>query len=115
MQLLGNCSEEGSLPGLGLIDFDVKRFQFSGRTDLKVPHMGWDIGAMNKPDDRLLEGIEGVQRYYFVHSYHAVRHDPDNVFMTCQYGYEFAAAVCNDNIYGVQFYPEKVINLEWRC
>lgn len=107
MQLFGNCSEEGTLPGLGFIDFEVKRFEFSDGQNLKIPHMGWDIVKLDKFQDRLLEGLEGSQRYYFVHSYHAVCQNPNNVMMTCEYGYEFVAAVHSDNIYGVQFHPEK--------
>lgn len=105
MQMLGRKSEEGVLPGLGLIPFDNRRFCFKN-INLKIPHMGWDIVDF-KQDNQLLNSIEGVQRYYFVHSYHAVCDNPDNILMTCDYGYEFAAAVVKDNIYGVQFHPEK--------
>lgn len=111
MQLLGRKSEEGEKTGLGLIPFDNVRFDFDGideslKQQLKIPHMGWDIVEM-KQNRPLVQGIEGTQRYYFVHSYHAVCDAPENVLMTCDYGYEFAAAVCKDNVYGVQFHPEK--------
>lgn len=105
MQLLGRKSEEGTLPGLGLIPFDNIRFRLDD-TDLKVPHMGWDIVEF-KQDNPLLSGFEGTQRYYFVHSYHALCDSKENVLMTCDYGYEFAASVVKDNIMGVQFHPEK--------
>lgn len=106
MQLLGRKSEEGTLPGLGLIPFDNIRFRLDD-TDLKVPHMGWDIVDF-KQDIPLLRGLErGTQRYYFVHSYHAQCDSEENVLMTCDYGYEFAASVVKDNIMGVQFHPEK--------
>lgn len=105
MQLLGRKSEEGILPGLGLIPFDNIRFRLED-TDLKVPHMGWDIVEF-KQDNPLLSGLEGTQRYYFVHSYHAQCDSKENVLMTCDYGYEFAASVVKDNIMGVQFHPEK--------
>ena len=105
MQLLGRKSEEGRLEGLGLIPFDNIRFRLE-ESDLKVPHMGWDIVTFQQKNP-LLEEIEGIQRYYFVHSYHARCDAPENVLMTCDYGYEFAAAVVQDNIYGVQFHPEK--------
>lgn len=111
MQLLGRKSEEGKREGLGLIPFDNVRFDFSQvdetlKKQLKIPHMGWDIVEFeqNKP---LLQDIKGTQRYYFVHSYHAVCDTKENVLMTCDYGYTFAAAVCKGNIYGVQFHPEK--------
>ena len=105
MQMLGRKSEEGVLPGLGLIPFDNCRFYFED-SNLKIPHMGWDLVEF-KQNNLLLKNIEGVQRYYFVHSYHAICDNQENVLMTCDYGYEFAAAVVKDNIYGVQFHPEK--------
>lgn len=106
MQLLGLSSEEGELSGLGLIDFTCKRFDIPEKMGLKVPHMGWDVVDFKK-QAALLDGIEGRQRYYFVHSYHALCQHPDDVMMTCDYGYEFACAVNKGNVYGVQFHPEK--------
>ncbi len=106
MQLLGLSSEEGELPGLGLIDFTCKRFDIPEEMDLKVPHMGWDVVDFKKQVP-LLDGIEGRQRYYFVHSYHAMCKHHEDVMMTCDYGYEFACAVNRGNVYGVQFHPEK--------
>lgn len=105
MQMLGKGSDEGTLPGLSLIPFDCKKFQFDN-CNLKIPHMGWDI-VEYKIKHPLLAGINGQQRYYFVHSYHAVCENVENVLMTCDYGYEFAAAVVKDNVIGVQFHPEK--------
>lgn len=105
MQLLGRKSEEGTLPGLGLIPFDNIRFRLDD-TELKVPHMGWDIVDF-KQHIPLVKNLNGTQRYYFVHSYHAVCDSEENVLMTCDYGYEFAASVVKDNIIGVQFHPEK--------
>lgn len=108
MQLLGRKSEEGELPGLGLIPFDNIKFRLDD-TDLKVPHMGWDIVDF-KQDNRLIKNLKGTQRYYFVHSYHAKCDSEENVLMTCDYGYEFTASVVKDNILGVQFHPEKSHN-----
>lgn len=105
MQMLGRKSEEGSLLGLGLIPFDTSRFKMED-TNLRVPHMGWDIVEF-KQNSPLTEGLTGRQRYYFVHSYHAKCDNKENVLMTCDYGYEFACAVVRENIYGVQFHPEK--------
>ncbi|MCI1721968.1 MAG: imidazole glycerol phosphate synthase subunit HisH [Lachnospiraceae bacterium] len=106
MQLLGNGSEEGSLPGLSLIPFSCRKFSFGDASELKIPHMGWDRTYFSR-ESKLTEGLSSPQRYYYVHSYHAVCEDRENVLMTCSYGYDFAAAVQRENVYGVQFHPEK--------
>lgn len=106
MQLLGRKSEEGKLTGLDLIPFESKKFSFEKESKLKIPHMGWDIVSFNQKTP-LTDGLIGTQRYYFVHSYHAVCDSENNVLMSCDYGYEFAASVFNKNVYGVQFHPEK--------
>ena len=106
MQLLGQCSEEGTLPGLGLLPFSCNRFDIPPDTGLKIPHMGWDrtYVCCQTP---LTEGLEQRERYYYVHSYHAVCEDPALVLMECEYGYRFPSAVYAGNVYGVQFHPEK--------
>lgn len=107
MQLLGRRSEEGKRTGLSLIPFESVRFRLEDREEpLKIPHMGWNM-TMIKQNRPLVDGIGEISRYYFVHSYHAVCDSEEYVLMTCEYGYEFAAAVCKDNLYGVQFHPEK--------
>lgn len=106
MQLLGRKSEEGNRQGLGLIPFESRRFQFEEKLNLKIPHMGWDIVNF-KQKNPILDGLYGTQRYYFVHSFHAVCDDSIYQLMSCDYGYEFAAAVVKDNVIGVQFHPEK--------
>lgn len=123
MQLLGRASEEGEKQGLGLIPMDCKRFNFNDiyssyslakadkkeiKTKFKIPHMGWD--QVNIRTSKLTNGIESTQRYYFVHSYHAVVDEDKYTLMTCDYGYLFTAAVKNENVYGVQFHPEKSHN-----
>lgn len=106
MQLLGRQSEEGKEKGLGLIEFDNVRFSLSEA--YKIPHMGWDYIDRINNKCLLTENMSNQrERYYFVHSYHAVCDNEDNVMMTCNYGYSFPAAVFKDNIYGVQFHPEK--------
>ena len=107
MQMLGRKSEEGIEVGLGLIPFDNKRFEFMDGSQLKVPHMGWDIAITTDKDDQLLKELLPIQRYYFVHSYHAVCDSEENILRRCEYGYSFTAAVKKGNIYGVQFHPEK--------
>lgn len=108
MQLLLECSEEGVLPGLGWIPGHVKKFDFSGlsKTRLKIPHMGWNLVRSTK-HATLFRGLDEEARFYFVHSYHVVCSDQAHLLGTSEYGYPFVSAVQKDNIYGVQFHPEK--------
>lgn len=106
MQLLGQGSEEGGLPGLGLLPFSCKRFDLPPESGLKIPHMGWDRTYV-QAQTPLTEGLELRERYYYVHSYHAVCEDPALVLMECEYGYRFPSAVYGGSVYGVQFHPEK--------
>jgi glutamine amidotransferase len=106
MQMLGRKSEEGALPGLGFIPFDNIRFSFSPELNLKIPHMGWNQVNI-QATTALTKSLPDNERYYFVHSYHAKCDNSKNVLMTCDYGYEFTAAVYYENIFGVQFHPEK--------
>lgn len=104
MQLLGRASEEGDLEGLGFIPFECYKFPKSD--EYKVPHMGWDYVKTN-PRCRLTNMKDGELRYYFCHSYYAKCDDIENEIMGCTYGFEFSAGVGLENIYGVQFHPEK--------
>lgn len=106
MQMMADRSEEGALPGLGWIPGDVVRFDernFNHRTHL--PHMGWNE-ASPVGDAALFAGID-EPTYYFLHSYHYVLRSPDHVLATSRYGGEFSSAICNGNIFGTQFHPEK--------
>lgn len=105
MQMLGRRSEEGVLPGLDLVPFDCIRFRLDSPT-LKIPHMGWDV-VKTEQSDPVVDNLIGLQRFYFVHSYHAVCDNPEDVLFSCDYGYEFPAAVKHGNVYGFQFHPEK--------
>jgi glutamine amidotransferase len=104
MQLLFNSSDEfGSSEGLGLIEGEVNYF----KTDLKVPHMGWN--EMFIKDDLLFNGLNKELFLYFVHSLH-VNCDEKYVIGKTFYDYEFVSAVKKDNIYGFQPHPEKSHN-----
>jgi glutamine amidotransferase len=106
MQLLCRGSEEGQLSGLGWMAADVRRFRLDAGSTLKVPHMAWSdltIARLNP----LLPPDGEPQRFYFVHSYHAVCDDPADVIAYAQHGNRFTAAFGRDNLYGVQFHPEK--------
>lgn len=106
MQLLGESSEEGRLSGLGLIPFHSVKFNYDSKK-FKIPHMGWDEIIIRKDDPIVNNMDKDEQRFYFVHSYHAVCDNESDVLMTCNYGYEFVAAVSKGNVYGFQFHPEK--------
>lgn len=105
MQLLLNSSEEGNLPGLGIIPGTVTRFpDIEG---FKVPHMGWNF--VNKSRKNILsDDFAGSEKYYFVHSYFAKTDSADHTFLECKYGdINFAAGISNNRVHGVQFHPEK--------
>jgi glutamine amidotransferase len=104
MQLMTRHSEEGNCEGLGWIDATTRKFQISD--SLKVPHMGWNDVSYKKVS-HLNENISSNPRYYFVHSYHVQCNQQADVLATSIYGYEFVAAFQHENIYGVQFHPEK--------
>lgn len=108
MQLLFDSSEEGERRGLGLIPGTVKRFNFEHLSDttLKIPHMGWNL-VYPKEGGALFSGLESEPRFYFVHSYHVVCDNPTHEIATSVYGYRFTCGVQRDNIYAVQFHPEK--------
>lgn len=108
MQLLFESSEEGQLPGLGFIRGNVKRFRGPefDNGKLKIPHMGWNV-VRPRENAALFVGLEQEPRFYFVHSYHVVCADGDDIAATCNYGYDFTCSVNRDNIYAAQFHPEK--------
>ena len=106
MQLLAKGSEEGTLAGLGFIDGYVKKFNFKDKNNLKIPHMGWNTINVKKQHP-LFFNMYNESRFYFVHSYHVVCNDKDDVLTTTNFGFDFVSAVAKDNIIGVQFHPEK--------
>jgi imidazole glycerol-phosphate synthase subunit HisH len=105
-QLMTRKSEEGNELGLGWVNADTVRFQLESFDNYKVPHMGWGDINFVKPS-LLWENTKLPARFYHVHAFHFKFDEPYNVIGTCKYGYEFATAFQNENIYGVQFHPEK--------
>src|SRR5262249_9787528 len=107
MQLFTHGSEEGEGPGLGWIAAKTIRFRIAPHdTTTRVPHMGWNTLEPSQ-SSRLFEELPPDSRFYFVHSFH-VRCDHDkNVLAWTVHGYPFASAIRSDNIWGVQFHPEK--------
>jgi glutamine amidotransferase len=111
LQMLFERSEEGDTPGLGVFPGQVKRFPPEAMKDargakLKVPHMGWNEVMQTVPHD-LWRGIADANRYYFVHSFYVEAGRPELAAGTSDYGFPFTCAVAQDNIFAVQFHPEK--------
>ncbi len=105
MQMLYEVGEEmGEHEGLGIFAGRVRRFpHFSDR---KVPHMGWNQLNIRR-QSALLRGLDEHSYVYFVHSYYCAPTDEDSVAASVDYGIDYAAVIQRDNIYGVQFHPEK--------
>lgn len=105
-QMLFGQSEEGNQKGLGWLPGEVIRFVPKNlQANQKIPHMGW-AETEAKPDSSLFEGLE-EPRFYFVHSYHVKCADPNDESSRAIYGYPFTSSVERENLFGVQFHPEK--------
>lgn len=105
MQLMTNRSEEGNLNGLGWFDAETVKFNLDTNI-FKVPHMGWNEVKLIKKN-ALFEDMFEEPRFYFVHSFHVKTNIPTDVILTSYYGNEFICGLHKENIYGVQFHPEK--------
>jgi len=103
LQMLFERGEEGDTPGLGVLPGRVPRLSAPG---LKIPHMGWNEVFQAGPHP-LWQGIPDRSRFYFVHSYYPAPADRALTAATCVYGSPFTCAVARDNIFAVQFHPEK--------
>lgn len=114
-QMLFERSQEGPSRCLGLLPGEVRRFSgecfevSAGAKRLKIPHMGWNAVKQTQAHP-LWSGIGDNAPFYFVHSYHVVADDPAVVVGQATYGAPFACAVAKDNIFAVQFHPEKSAN-----
>jgi imidazole glycerol-phosphate synthase subunit HisH len=107
MQLMARESEEGQIPGLGWLDASVVRFNIpDDQRQLKIPHMSWNTLEIQK-DHPLFSEMVDEPRFYFVHSYHLLCHQVEDVLARTEYGYYFDSVVAKENIMGVQFHPEK--------
>ncbi|MFV1921894.1 MAG: imidazole glycerol phosphate synthase subunit HisH [Methylotenera sp.] len=112
LQMLFDHSEEGGVNGLGLLHGNVKKFVMNDRHDvsgekLKVPHMGWNQVYHHNQAHAMWQNIGDGERFYFVHSYYVVPEDESTVVAFSEYPARFTCAVANDNIFAVQFHPEK--------
>lgn len=106
MQLMATKSEEGNVNGFGWIDGEVKRFQVSDKLHYKVPHMGWNQAVPVTPN-KYTQGLTGKESFYFVHSFHMVCKKTSEVLANTHYEYLFPSIVGKENIFGMQFHPEK--------
>ncbi len=119
LQMLFEESEEGHVAGLGLLKGQVKRFAAADMKDsdgakLKVPHMGWNQvyqvnnGQANQSKPHALwQGIEDGSRFYYVHSYYVQPKDATIISGASEYPSRFTCAIATDNLFAVQFHPEK--------
>ncbi|QQZ62735.1 imidazole glycerol phosphate synthase subunit HisH [Paenibacillus sonchi] len=105
MQLLFSSSEEyGTHEGLNLLPGSVVRF--APREGYKVPHMGWNRLDFLQPQSPLFTGLE-AGHVYFVHSFHAIMAQQSDLLAVTDYGHPVTAIVGRENVYGMQFHPEK--------
>lgn len=108
MQLLTESSDEGKLPGLGWIPARAISFRSRNPPEMKSPQMGWNLVQLSQ-GSALTAGFEAIEepRFYFVHSYFVECRDPVNSILRTTYGVTYDSGIQKENIYGVQFHPEK--------
>lgn len=107
MQMMANSSDEGSLEGLKWIDATVKKFDETKIKQVtRLPHMGWN-DARPVVKSPLFEGLEKDALFYFLHSYYFECNKAEDILAVSDYGEQFTCAAHNENVYGIQFHPEK--------
>ena len=107
MQIMAKSSDEGKMSGLGWLNGDVKLFDAETIPHVtRLPHMGWNSIKPNV-NSKILENLSSDSRFYFLHSYYFRCERDENILTTTEYGISFASAVYSDNIYGIQYHPEK--------
>ncbi|KAF2333144.1 imidazole glycerol phosphate synthase subunit HisH [Flavobacterium daemonense] len=107
MQMMGNSSDEGKLMGLGWIDASVKKFDETKIKQVtRLPHMGWNDVEPTMPN-LLFKDLEKDALFYFLHSYYFDCNNANDILATSDYGGKFTCAANHENVYGIQFHPEK--------
>jgi imidazole glycerol-phosphate synthase subunit HisH len=106
MQLLAKYSEEGNVNGLGWFDADIVKFNIKDTFKYKVPHVGWNQIQLKK-QSVIMNGIEDLSEFYFVHSYFCKCNNEADVLNNTDHESIFASAIEKENIFGVQYHPEK--------
>lgn len=106
MQLMAKSSEEGFVQGLGWFDAEILKFDIQDKFKYKVPHVGWNQIQIKKDSD-LMIGIPDLSEFYFVHSYYCKCNNEKDILNSTGYEINFTSAIEKDNIFGVQYHPEK--------
>ena len=106
MQLMAKDSEEGKTEGLGWLDANVRKMQVDDTLKFKIPHTGWNKIIQSKKS-HLMKGIPESSEFYFVHSYYLKPNETSNILNETEYSFKFTSAIEKDNIFGVQYHPEK--------
>lgn len=108
MQLLGNSStENGFSEGLKFLNNNVTKFNDEKKFSLRIPHVGFNNLSQISKNFDLFKNINELDNFYFVHSYKMRLNSNNKTFACCNYEIEFLAAFQRENIFGVQFHPEK--------
>jgi glutamine amidotransferase len=106
MQLMANHSDEGDEYGFGWIDAEIVKFKINNKLKYKIPHIGWN-NVILKKESPLFNNVNPDSGFYFVHSYHIRCNDSSDILGETIYEYPFVSAIQRDNIFGVQYHPEK--------
>lgn len=106
MQLMCETSEEGNATGLGWIEGEVSRFRVGDKQKFKIPHMGWNSIRLQNPSPLMKNISEGAE-FYFVHAYYVHLKNDKLAINTTEYSYSFVSGFQKENIYGLQYHPEK--------
>jgi glutamine amidotransferase len=106
MQLMAKKSEEGDVAGLGWFDSEVIKFDVSDKIKHKIPHIGWNQIRIKK-HSILMNNIPQLSEFYFLHSFHLKISSQSDVLNETLYDFIYPSAIEKDNIFGVQYHPEK--------
>ena len=109
MQIMCESSEEGKAKGLNWIDGKVKRFSVSDPIKFKVPHTGWNSVKLQN-DSAIMKNIANNSEFYFVHAFHVALKDKSIAINSTTYDYPFVSGFQKENIFGLQYHPEKSHN-----
>ena len=110
--IMAQSSDEGNAAGFGWFDTNVRKFHFD--SNLPIPHMGWNnVDIMNK--NILFSDTDNSREFYFLHSYYFDLDVDEKVICKSNYSFDFACAIQHENIFGVQFHPEKAIKMVLIC